>query len=174
MGFFYKIYLDFTQGWVSSGRNRFLLDIRKKLEERGFFHFLPFLPEETWKKVEETPKCQLGTIIKFAVKGFLCILIQLYRFGWIFTLNWNKMLHFPLNITNFSVSDTMFITFFYIFQISIHSVMKIHEYQYQESNTYQSVSSAMISKCPTHINQYSVIISKSPTLESVVQVIISS
>ena len=42
----------------------------------GFFHFLPFLPEETWKKVEETPKCQLGTIIKFAVKGFLCILIQ--------------------------------------------------------------------------------------------------
>ena len=85
--------------------------------------------------MEETPKCQLGTIIKFAVKGFLCILIQLYRFGWIFTLNWNKMLHFPLNITNFSVSDTMFITFFYIFQISIHSVMKIHEYQYQESNT---------------------------------------
>ena len=69
---------DFTmgQGWVSSGRNRFLPDIRKKLEERGFFHFLPFLPEETWKKVEETPKCQLGTIIKFAVKGFLCILIQ--------------------------------------------------------------------------------------------------
>ena len=64
------------QGWVSSGRNRFLPDIRKKLEERGFFHFLPFLPEETWKKVEETPKCQLGTIIKFAVKGFLCILIQ--------------------------------------------------------------------------------------------------
>ena len=74
------------------------------------------------------------------------------------------MLHFPLNITNFSVSDTMFITFFYIFQISIHSVMKIHEYQ--ESNTYQSVSSAMISKCPTHINQYSVIISKSPTVSS--------
>ena len=42
----------------------------------GFSHFLPFLPEETGKKVEETPKCQLGTIIKFAVKGFLCILIQ--------------------------------------------------------------------------------------------------
>ena len=61
------------QGWVSSGRNRFLPDIRKKLEERGFF---PLSEEETWKKVEETPKCQLGTIIKFAVEGFLCILIQ--------------------------------------------------------------------------------------------------
>ena len=43
------------QGWVSPRRNRFLPDIRKKLEERVFFHFLPFLPEETWKKVEETP-----------------------------------------------------------------------------------------------------------------------
>ena len=59
------------QGWVSSGRNRFLPDIWEKLEESGFF---PFLPEETWKKVEETPKCQLGTKIKFDVKGFLCIL----------------------------------------------------------------------------------------------------
>ena len=34
-----------TQGWVSSGRNTFLPGIRKKLEERGFPHFLPFLPE---------------------------------------------------------------------------------------------------------------------------------
>ena len=110
------------QGWVSSGRNLFLPDIRKKLEERGFFHFLPFLPEETWKKVEETPKCQLSTITKFAVKGFLCILIQYYRFGWIFTLNCNKNLFsiknnqfqcFRYNVYYFIIYISNFNTFFY-------------------------------------------------------------
>ena len=71
-----------------------------KLEERVFSHFPPFLPEETWKKVEETPKWQLGTLTKVAVKSFPCILIQYYRFGGIFTLNCNKILHFPLKISN--------------------------------------------------------------------------
>ena len=68
--------------------------------KKGGFHFLPFLPEETWKKVEEPPKCKLGTITKVAVKSFPCILIQYYRFGGIFTLNCNKILHFPLKISN--------------------------------------------------------------------------
>ena len=76
------------------------------LSRLGFFQKKPIssghseetgvLPEETWKKVSETSKCQLGTITKFAVEGFLCILIQYYRFGGIFTLNCNKILHFPL------------------------------------------------------------------------------
>ena len=88
------------------------------LEEIGFFQtfernwkkgFFPTFFHFFQKKVEETPKCQFGTITKFAVKGFLCILIQYYRFGWIFTLICNKILHFSLTITNYSFADKMFI-----------------------------------------------------------------
>ena len=47
-------FIYITQGWVSSGRNRFLPDIQKKLEERvffpTFFHFFQKKPGRKWKK----------------------------------------------------------------------------------------------------------------------------